>query len=276
MTNFDASTHSRWQNDSGFYVCAMSLLAYGPPKAWLFVRYLLWVSFAAFLNYTIWAMNPNSSAHPKRSPTTVAVRMTEKPDAEGFPTGFAWDKAPAIIFDHDWKGENSDRARATEVRLLWSPDTLYLRFLSKYRSLNLYNEARSDGWRDQLWDRDVAEAFLQPDDSDPLVYKEFEVAPNGYWIDLNISHGANKEMRSELKRRVMIDEKTKTWAAELAIPMKSLTASFDARRDSRANFYRVEGATEPRFYSAWSPTYSDKPNFHVPHAFGRLIFREKL
>lgn len=275
MTSFDASTHTGWQSFGGFHVCAMSLLAYGPSRTWPSMRYLLWVSLAVFLNYTTWSMDSNSSPNQGQSPTAVALRMAERPDAEGFPTSVAWAQAPAIIFDHDWKGDHSDPARATEVRLLWSQDTLYLRFLSKYRSLTLFNQARSDGWRDQLWDRDVAEAFLQPDDSDPLVYKEFEVAPNGFWIDLNISHGANKEMRSELKRRVLVDEKTKTWVAELAIPMKSLTASFDANRNWRANFYRVEGAAEPRFYSAWSPTYSDKPNFHVPSAFGTLIFREK-
>lgn len=259
-------------------MCAMSLLAHGPPRAWAWhvVLSLLWVSFAAFLNYTIWTMNPNSSAeHSRQNPTAVAIRMTEKPDAEGFPTGRSWDKAPATTFDRDWRGENSDPERATGIRLLWTPETLYLRFACKYQSLNVYDQARSDGWRDQLWDRDVAEAFLQPDDSDPLIYKEFEVAPNGFWIDLDISHGANKEMRSGLKRRVLLDEKLKTWTAVLALPMKGLTASFDAKHDWRANFYRVEGATEPRFYSAWSPTYSDKPNFHVPSAFGTLIFREK-
>ena len=81
-----------------------------------------------------------------------------------------------LSFDQNWKGENPEPRRATEVRLLWTPDTLFLRFLAHYQSLNLYEEARNDGWRDQLWDRDVAEVFLQPDSSDPLVYKEFEVA----------------------------------------------------------------------------------------------------
>jgi alpha-galactosidase len=83
-------------------------------------------------------------------------------------------------------------------------------------------------------------------------------------------------MCSGLKRRVVVDEKAKTWTAELAIPMKSLTTSFDANRDWRVNFYRVEGAAEPRFYSAWSATYSEEPNFHVPGAFGKLLFRERL
>ena len=244
--------------------------------SWMFVPYLLWVSFAAFLNYTIWTMNPNTAAHLRQAPTAVAIRLTIAPDAAGFPTKPSWEAAPAFWFDQDWKGDNRNPACATEVRLLWTPETLFLRFLAKYQSLNIYNEARSDGWRDQLWDRDVAEVFLQPDDSDLFVYKEFEIGPNGFWIDLNISHGSKEEMRSGLKRRVVLDEKVKTWTADLAIPMKSLTNSFAANRDWRVNFYRVEGATEPRFYSAWSPTYSQEPNFHVPSAFGKLIFREKL
>ncbi len=243
--------------------------------AWLFVPYLLWVSFAAFLNYTIWTMNPNSIADPRRTPTAVAYRFSGVPDAEGFPSTLSWGEAEPLSFDQNWKGENPEPRRATEVRLLWTPDTLFLRFLAHYQSLNLYKEARNDGWRDQLWDRDVAEVFLQPGSSDPLVYKEFEVAPNGFWIDLDISHGAKEEMRSSLKRRVVLDENVKTWTAELAIPMRSLTTAFDANRDWRVNFYRVEGLVEPRFYSAWSPTYSKEPNFHVPEAFGKLLFREK-
>jgi len=71
-----------------------------------------------------------------------------------------------------------------------------------------------------------------------------------------------------------MDEKARTWTAELAIPMKSLTGKFDPKTPWRANFFRIEGEKEPRFYSAWSPTHSAKPNFHVPSAFGVLEFRE--
>jgi alpha-galactosidase len=56
--------------------------------------------------------------------------------------------------------------------------------------------------------------------------------------------------------------------------MKRLVAHFDAKQAWRANFFRIEGEREPRFYGAWSPTNSPKPNFHVPAAFGNLVFRE--
>jgi tryptophan-rich sensory protein len=243
--------------------------------AGLFPPYVLWVSFAAALNYTIWTMNPVHASERTALPTAYALRLKEPPGAEGLPAAASWEKAPALSFDQDWKGENADPLRATEVRALWTPDTLFLRFLCKYRNIFVFSDARADGWRYELWDRDVAETFLQPDATDPLVYREFEVSPNGYWIDLAVSHGKIEELHSGLHRRVVMDEKGKTWTAELAIPMKYLTTQFDPKHPWRVNFYRIEGDTEPRFYAAWSPTYSPKPNFHVPSAFGTLEFREQ-
>ena len=241
----------------------------------LFIPYVLWVSLAAALNYTIWTMNPVHAADRPALPTAYALRLKGQPAADAFPPISAWEKAPAFHFDQDWQGQNPDPQRATEVRLLWTPETLFLRFHCNYRNIFVFPDARADGWRYELWDRDVAETFLQPDSSDPLVYREFEVSPNGYWIDLAVSHGKIEELHSGLRRRVIMDEKAKTWTAEMAIPMKFLTTQFDPKNSWRVNFFRIEGETEPRFYSTWSPTYSAKPNFHVPSAFGTLVFREQ-
>lgn len=240
----------------------------------LFVPYLLWVSFACLLNYTIWEMNPARASHSNELPTAYALLLQGKIDPEDFPATEWWEKAPPIRFASDWKGQNTDPLRETEVRLLWTQDTLYLRFLARYRELTVFPDARPDGWRDGLWDRDVAEVFLQPDASDPLVYKELEVSPNGQWIDLNISHGQKEEMRSGLRRRVVQDAQLHTWTAELAVPMSALAERLSSKQRWRVNFYRVEGKTEPRFYAAWSPTMTPQPNFHVPEAFGYLEFRD--
>jgi alpha-galactosidase len=219
-------------------------------------------------------MDPASPEDSHQNLTAVAVQLKEKTDREGMPPESAWLQAPALRFDSDWKGENPDSQRATEVRLLWTPEILFLRFHCNYRDITVFPDARADGWRYELWDRDVAETFLQPDSSDPLVYTEFEVSPNGFWIDLAVSHGKIEELHSGLHRRVVLDEKTKTWTAELALPMKYLTKQFDPKHAWKVNFFRIEGQTEPRFYSAWSPTHSPKPNFHVPAAFRTLEFHE--
>jgi hypothetical protein len=153
----------------------------------------------------------------------------------------------------------------------------------------MYEDSDPNGRRDYLWDRDVAETFLRPPDSlkessveaaasghpgsSLKYYKEFEVAPNGMWIDLDITPSGRGDLRSGLTRSVHLDEKRKTWAAELAIPMKAVTANFIPSVPWRVNFFRVEGKTEPRRYMAWQPTMTPEPNFHVPEKFGTLRFR---
>jgi alpha-galactosidase len=183
-----------------------------------------------------------------------------------------WQNASPITFCADWQASNPDPRRETEVRLLWSERTLYIRFRCRYRHLFVFADADPDGRRDHLWDRDVAEAFLQPDPRQERYYKELEVSPNGMWIDLDIFPDGRADLKSGLQRSVVLDEEQRIWTAEMAIPMKALTAHFDPSAAWRANFYRAEGRTEPRVYLAWQPTRTPEPNFHVPNAFGALRF----
>jgi len=187
-----------------------------------------------------------------------------------------WQNAAPVIFCADWQGKNPDEQRQTLVRVLWSSQTLYLRFECRYRELYLFADSDPNGRRDHLWDRDVAEAFLQPDPSHERFYKEFEVSPNGMWIDLDIFPGGPADLKSNLKTSVVLDEKRHFWTAEMAIPLRSLTAAFDPKAIWRANFYRCEGTKEPRAYLAWQPTNTPEPNFHVPGAFGTLRFGEQV
>jgi alpha-galactosidase len=138
----------------------------------------------------------------------------------------------------------------------------------------MFEDSDADGRRDQLWDRDVAEAFLQPDPTRPEFYREFEVSPNGMWIDLDIFPAGRADLKSGLQRSVVLDPDLNTWSAELAIPLRSLTRDFDPAVNWKANFFRVEGSKEPRAYLAWQPTQTPRPNFHVPVAFGSLRFEK--
>jgi alpha-galactosidase len=204
--------------------------------------------------------------------SVTATRLTELVDAEGFPSTGQWLRAAAVRFQTDWQGKNGDTRRETEVRLMWTPETFFVKFRAAYRNITVFSDSEPNGRRDHLWDRDVAEMFLQPNGSAPRRYKEFEVSPTGMWIDLDIDNGGLEDLRSGLMRRVALEAGKPLWNAELAIPMKSLVAAFDPDKTWRVNFYRVEGATEPRFYGAWSPTNTPEPNFHVPEAFGYLKF----
>lgn len=209
-----------------------------------------------------------------RTDTAFAVRMAGAADGEGFPQERAWETAPPTVFNGDWQGKTADRQQETHVRLLWNLEFLFLRFDALYRRITVFPDSEPSGRRDQLWERDVCEVFLQPPCSGEHTYKEIEVAPNGFWIDLQISPGEKRDMNSGLRRRVTVDEFKKQWRAVLAVPMKSLLANFKMPEVWRVNFFRVEGASEPRFYSAWRPTNTPEPNFHVPEAFGALVFTE--
>lgn len=183
-----------------------------------------------------------------------------------------WQRADPVSFCADWQGNNPEPERETRVRVLWSDRMLFLRFDCRFRELFLFSDSDADGRRDCLWDRDVAEAFLQPDPGRAGHYKEFEASPNGMWIDLNISPGGRNDLKSGMQASVVLDERAKAWTAELAIPLQALTESFDPGEIWRANFYRVEGKQEPRAYLAWQPTCTPEPNFHVPGKFGYLRF----
>ena len=183
-----------------------------------------------------------------------------------------WGAAEGISFCSDWQGKNPDADRQTQVRMLWTPKTLYLRFECRYRELFVFEDSDANGRRYQLWDRDVAETFLQPDPSRARYYREFEVSPNGMWIDLDIFPEGLRNLESEMERSVWLDREHHTWDAEIAIPMRALTADFDPAAEWRVNFFRVEGPREPRFYSAWRATNTPQPSFHVPEAFGKLRF----
>jgi len=200
--------------------------------------------------------------------------MKARAGANGFPELSSWKAAGGLRFQADWQGKNPDPRRETEVRLLWTTETLYVRFQAKYRVITVFADAEPNGRRDHLWDGDVAEVFLQPNEADRRRYKEFEISPNGMWIDLDIAPGEKHDLKSGLRRRVTLHEATTMWIAELALPMKSLVERFDPTASWRVNFFRVEGASEPRFYSAWQPTGTPTPNFHVPEAFGTLIFAD--
>jgi alpha-galactosidase len=202
----------------------------------------------------------------------TATRMRGAPDSESFPSPEQWEAARPLRFHCDWRGKYPDPERETEVRLLWTPESLYIRFRARYRTLTVFPDSDPNGRRDELWNRDVAEVFLQPNRADCWRYFEFEVSPNGMWVDLAIAPGEKTDPQSGLRRRVLLYQDQREWIAELAVPMRVLAPSFDPRAVWRVNFFRVEGAAEPRFYSAWRPTNTPDPNFHVPAAFGALVF----
>src|SRR5262245_23498438 len=99
--------------------------------------------------------------------TIVAGRISHEISLNARYSAKEWQNAEAVSFCADWQGKNPDTERLTEVRVLWTPQTLYLRFECHYRELWVFEDSDPSGRRDHLWNRDVAEVFLQPDSSRP-------------------------------------------------------------------------------------------------------------
>ena len=129
--------------------------------------------------------------------TAVAAAFHGSLDAAAFPPSKAWRTAKPVLFDTDWQGTNPDPHRQTEVRLLWTPEFLYLKFVARYRLITVFDDADSNGRRDKLWDRDVAEVFLQPDPATTAPLQRIRGKPQ--WL---LDRSGNRKRRaSTLKKR---------------------------------------------------------------------------
>jgi len=151
---------------------------------------------------------PSQCATPGKEVIAAAIAHELTLDARH--PAAEWQSAKPVTFCADWQGKNADPDRQTQVRVLWTPQTLYLRFECRYREIFVFADSDPNGRRDHLWDRDVAEVFLQPDPSRPRYYKEFEVSPNGFWIDLDVSPGPLQDLKSGMRSSVWLDKERKT------------------------------------------------------------------
>ncbi|MGH9403223.1 MAG: carbohydrate-binding family 9-like protein [Terriglobia bacterium] len=187
-----------------------------------------------------------------------------------------WKKARWVRFDHDWADKRRYPQSDTQVATCWTPEQIYLAYQCKYSSLNIYPhaDARKDKWG--LWERDVVEAFLNPDPARVNHYYEFEVAPNNLWIDLEIDLDRkpfnDASWNSGYAHATRIGKSV--WTCEIRIPVASMTGrgvEIRAGAEWRGNFFRMDGEGDRRAM-AWSPTLTPKMNFHVPTRFGLIRF----
>jgi len=187
-----------------------------------------------------------------------------------------WQKAKETSIEKYWSGENAPVGRHFKAKLLWSKTALYVRFEANQVELlivsktpNLQTKTRG------LWDRDVCEIFVAPDKKEPRKYFEFEIAPNGEWIDLAIHQRIDKretdyDYDSGMQTAAKIEKDKVTMA------MKTEWKAFGKIPQTGdvwlGNLFRCVGSGAARGYLAWQPTETKEPNFHVPEKFGAFEF----
>lgn len=161
---------------------------------------------------------------------------------------------------------------STPVRALWSDQFLYLAFEAPYTELSTFRPVQNEE-RIGLWDKDVVEAFIAPDAEHVNRYSEYEWAPTGEQLDLDIELPAKKDFAwsSGMESAVKVDEANRIWRVEVRIPWTAFGGAKPASGDRwRGNFFRCDKANNA--YLAFSPTL--KGTFHAPDRFGWLVFVE--
>ncbi len=184
--------------------------------------------------------------------------------------------------DRLWNGELpaiDGRPPVMTVASLWNDEALFLYFAATFTRLNVNPAFGVGGPCDQLWEFDVVEAFIRPAGADG--YFEFEVSPLNQWLDLHVlepRRSVDWDWRSQLKSATLVREDEGLWLTALRIPFEPMLkkeAQADRPRPGstwRLNLFRAAGSEPGRLYFCWRPTLTPDPDFHVPRAFGTLLF----
>jgi hypothetical protein len=193
------------------------------------------------------------------------------------PQSSFWRSAPQLVIETNYAGLPVANHR-TEVRSRWTENNLYLLYVSHYEELHLKPNPSITQETNQLWNWDVAEAFLGSDFSDIARYKEFQVSPQGEWVDLDIDRspqkrGAGVAWDSGFEVKARIDPARKIWYGAMKIPFQALGVSSPAAGTRlRAGLYRIAGKEPARKLISWQTTGAR--SFHVPERFGILQLRD--
>ncbi len=195
------------------------------------------------------------------------VEMTANPDSR------FWKNIEPINIDKSILGAPADNLKS-EARSRWTDNHLYFLFSGPFEEQVLKPDPDTINETFRLWQWDDFELYIGADFENTNLYREFEVSPQGEFLDLNINseipnpgHNDERLWDSGFKVKARVDKENKMWYAELKIPVDS----FDNRKPEtgnkyRVNIYRLQGPQDDRDFLAWKPTMVWNP--HHPEVFG--------
>jgi hypothetical protein len=184
-----------------------------------------------------------------------------------------WREATHVYIGVDSRGNPQTRYRSA-VRSRWTNDSLYVSFECPYEELYLKPNPDTLAETNELWKWDVAEIFIGSDFQNIRRYKEFEVSPQGEWIDLDIDlalphHEVGWTWNSGFEVAARIDPKARIWYAAMRIPFSALDQRTPAAGNKfRVNLFRSQGPPEHQHSLAWKAPMTE--TFHTPERFGEL------
>ena len=224
---------------------------------------------------------PPTAAQPLGSPPALVERPVlhatnlggDVIDVDGRPLEAAWARATAATWDTDYAGNPT--GITTHVRFLHSPPGLFVLWELEGAALDDTDMTRDpEASRPKLYEEDCVELFFTPDPKRAHHYFETELGPFAHFFDVEVdrdAHTSNTRWSSGVTVRATQDKKAHRAVIEAALYSREfLPPAVVPGARLPIGLYRIEGKA-PRRYLAWSPPRTEKPDFHVPDAFGTLI-----
>jgi len=194
------------------------------------------------------------------------------------PASQFWRDARPVYMELDSHGKRVPKYR-TEVRTRWTETNLYFLFVCPYQELSLKPNPDTKRETNALWNWDVAEVFLGSDFQDIKRYKEFELSPQGEWIDLDVDlhkphHEDGWTWNSGFEVSARTDRSAHIWYGAMRIPYSAIDQRPAAAGNVlRVNLFRSQGPAPHRQEITWQAPMSN--TFHVPERFGLLKLARK-
>jgi uncharacterized protein (DUF362 family) len=195
---------------------------------------------------------------------------------DGVADDAAWSRATAVSWTTDYRGGAT--AASTRARFLWSDAALYALFEVEGTGLDVDTTRPTNVERPRLYEEDCVELFLVPKGIYARSYDEIELGPRGHFFDLKIdrfardaAHAADVGWSSGVDVKTTVDEGAHRAIIEAKIPAADVIAALKPGAELPLGLFRMEGPPSKRLFLAWSPARTDKPDFHVFEAFGKLV-----
>jgi len=207
-----------------------------------------------------------------------SVRAPKDVALDTDPASTFWRSAQPVLAERDRQGQLIP-GRHSEIRSRWTDSNLYFLFICPYEKLYLKPAPKTSAETYQLWDWDVAEVFIGSDFENIRRYKEFELSPQGEWIDLDIDLSSPKHengwtWNSGFQVIARIDRSANVWYGAMRIPFSAISQRVPAVGTTfRINLFRMQGPPPERRAITWQPSMDE--SFHVPERFGLLNLVER-
>lgn len=242
------------------------------------------ISIFTFLIFFVLNPNSNNTFGQSGNNSSITIKKTTDFTITGEGTADNWSETEWVELIQFSNHENSD-GLVTRAKILYTDKGMYFFFEAEDETLTTTMD--SDFMK--LWQEDVVEVFLWPNESE-TIYFEYEISPMNYELPILVANNEGDQSHwipydySYIGERKTLHETSveggekesgasvTKWKAEFFIPFELLRPLKNNFPESgtrwRANFYRIDydhGST----HWAWQPT---EGNFHEYEKFGTFIF----